>query len=303
MSAASSTTVSILGHRVERREDPPFLTGEARFVADLKSSDALHAVFVRSSVAHGIITSIDASAALGEPGVVAVFTASDLGLADIPEWPRPDGPPRPELGRPCLAGDRVRFVGEAIAVVVAETEAQARGAIEQVVVDIDDLPAVIDPVAALEDGAPVLFPGFGSNLVLAVSPSDDGDVLEGAEVVVRAELTNQRVAPVPMETNGIVVRPVKGGVLECFVSCQAPFGLRAGIAQALGKQLFEVRVRTPAVGGLWRQGRRLPRARRRGGGRRPHRPAGTPRRDPLGEPGCHEPRPRPAPAARARRSS
>lgn len=243
-----STSVSILGHRVDRREDPPLVTGAAKFVADLAVPDMLYAFFVRSSVAHGELRDVDVSGALDLPGVVAAFSARDLELPDIPEWPRLDGPPRPELGRPCLARDRVRFVGESIAIVVAQSEAQAVDAAEQVVVDIDPLPVVIDPMAALGDDAPILFPELGSNVVLEAPPGDD-QVLEGAEVVVRGRFVNQRVAAVPMETNGILAQPLPGGGVECVVSCQAPFAVRAGIARALGKPESDVRVRTVDVGG------------------------------------------------------
>ena len=242
-------TVPILGERVERREDPPLLTGEAKFLADLDSTGALHAAFVRSAVPHGIIASIETSAALSAPGVVAVLAAADLDLGDLPEWPRAEGPPRPELGRPCLAGERVRFVGEAVAVVLAESEALAVDAAEQVVVEIEALPAVIDPMAALEPGAPLLFPGIETNVVLETTPADEHDVLADAEVVVRASFVNRRVAPVPLEPNGAFVRPLEDGTLECHLSTQTPFGCRAGLARALGRDESEVWVRTPAVGG------------------------------------------------------
>ena len=244
-----ASTVSILGHRVDRREDPPLLRGTASFVADLGGEGVLSAAFVRSTVAHGRISLVDVSEALEAPGVVAAFTADDLGLADLPEWPRPDGPPRPELARPCLARDRVRFVGEAIAVVVAETEAEAVDAIEHVVVEVAELPAVVDPLAALEPGAPLLFPGIGSNVALSTVLGGGEDVLEGADVVVRARFVNQRVAPVPMEPNGALVWPLPDGTLECVVSCQAPFGVRNAIASSLGKQPADVWVHAPAVGG------------------------------------------------------
>lgn len=248
-----SSTVSVLGHRVERREDPALLTGAAGFMADVVVPGMLHAAFVRSYVAHGVLRHVDVSAAEELPGVVAVYVAADLGLPDIPEWPRAEGPPRPELARPCLARDRVRYVGEPVAVVVARTAADAADAVEQVVVDIDPLPAVVDPMAAMEPGAPVLFEAFGSNVVLEVHPDDaalgERGALEGAEVVARARFVNNRVAPVPMEPNGILARPASDGRLDCLVSCQAPFAVRAGIARALGREETSVRVHTPAVGG------------------------------------------------------
>ncbi|HET9092475.1 MAG TPA: xanthine dehydrogenase family protein molybdopterin-binding subunit [Acidimicrobiales bacterium] len=243
-----SSTVSVLGHRAERREDRAFLRGEGRYVSDLEVPGMLHARFVRSNVAHGVLRGIEVSAALEAPGVVAVLTASDLALPDMPEWPREEGPPRDELARPCLAGDRVRFVGEAVAVVVAESEAAALDASELVEVDVEELPAVVDPLVAMEPGAPLLFPGYGSNVLLELGPDDEG-ALEGADVVVRARFTNQRVAPVPMEPNGILARPTEDGGIECVVSSQAPFGVRASLARALSREVETIFVRTVAVGG------------------------------------------------------
>jgi aerobic carbon-monoxide dehydrogenase large subunit len=246
--APGASSVSVLGHRVERREDPPLLTGAVDFLADLRPEGMLHAVFVRSAVAHGALRRVEVTDARGEPGVVAVCTADDLGLGDIPEWPRKDGPPRPELARPCLARGHVRFVGEAVAVVVAESAAAAVDAAELVAVDVDPLPPVVDPLDALEADAPLLFPDLGTNVVLEAAPADV-DVLEAADVVVRARFVNQRVAAVPMEPNGTLVIPVPGGGLDCVVSCQAPFAVRRGVAHALGVEEETVRVRTVAVGG------------------------------------------------------
>jgi len=243
------STVSILGHRVQRREDPPLLKGEARFLADVVVDGMLHAAFVRSTVAHGILKELDLGAARNAPDVVAVLGAADLDLPDIPEWPREHAAQRPELARPCLARDRVRFVGEPIAVVVATSAAAAADAAELVVADIEPLEVVVDALAALEPGGPVLFPDVGTNVVLDVRTGDGVDALLGAEVVVRHRFVNQRVAPVPMEPNGILAQPRPNGTLDCIVSCQAPFLVRRGIAAALAKSETAVRVRAPAVGG------------------------------------------------------
>ncbi|MGH9300208.1 MAG: xanthine dehydrogenase family protein molybdopterin-binding subunit, partial [Acidimicrobiales bacterium] len=244
---ASSTT--ILGHAVERREDPALLAGSAPFLADLDEAEALHAVFVRSPSAHGLIKSIHLEEARSQPGVAGVFAAADLALPDVPEFARGDGDARPVLSRPCLATERVRFVGEAVVVVVAEREADAVDAAEHVVVEIDNLPAVVDPLAALAEDAPLLFPDFGSNIVLTYDPTDGGDVLAGSDVVVEARFYNQRLAPVPLETNGALVRLAPRGRLECFMSTQAPFGVRHAIARGLGRPEGAITVRTPAVGG------------------------------------------------------
>lgn len=246
--SVSSVSTSVLGHRVERREDPPFLTGEAEYLADLRVDGMLHAVFVRSSVAHGTLRGVDLSGAATQPGVVGAFTAADLALPDLPEWPRADAPPRAEVARPCLVRDRVRFVGEAVAVVVAESPAAALDAAELVEVDVDPLPAVVDALAALEPDAPLLFPALGTNVVLE-APAAGVDALEGADVVVRARFVNQRVAAVPLETNAALVTPLPDGGLDCVVTSQAPFAVRRGIASSLGMEPGSVRVRTVAVGG------------------------------------------------------
>src|SRR5947208_10654095 len=138
-SVAMSRTV--LGHEVQRVEDPALLTGEAEFLADLAMADVLHAVFVRSTVSHGSLTAIEVGDAAPMPGVVAVLTAADLDL------PRQGAGNLGALARPLLAVDRVRFVGEAVAVVVAESYAAAVDAAERVEVVIEALPAVNDAVA------------------------------------------------------------------------------------------------------------------------------------------------------------
>ena len=243
------TTISMTGKRVRRREDPPLLTGAAKYVADIDCPGALHAVFVRSDRAHGTITAVDVADAVASPGVFAVLTAKDLDLPPIPETPRPGFPSRPALARPCLALDRVRYVGEPIALVVATTAAAARDGADLVVVEMDALPALIDLEAAVAPESQPIFPDFGSNVVLESHTGENDDVLAGAEVVVRGRFVNQRVAAVPMEPGGILVIPEDDGYLDCFVSCQTPFVVRGGIAWALNIPESRVRVRAPEVGG------------------------------------------------------
>ncbi len=243
------TTTSTTGNRVRRREDPPLLTGAAKYVADIDCPGALHAVFVRSDRAHGTITAVDVADAIASPGVLAVLTGKDLDLPPIPETPRPGHLSRPALARPCLAIDRVRYVGEPIALVVATTAAAARDGADQVVVEMDTLPAIIDLEAAGAPESQPIFPDFGSNVVLESHTGEYDDVLAGAEVVVRGRFVNQRVAAVPMEPGGILVIPEGDGYLDCFVSCQTPFVVRGGIARALNKPESRVRVRAPEVGG------------------------------------------------------
>ncbi len=229
---------------VPRVEDLRFLTGAARFVEDTLLPGALHAFFVRSIMAHARLLGIRVREAQRAPGVVAVLTAEDLSLADQP----PAGNVGPGFTRPVLARDVVRFVGEPAALVVAETREQAEDAAELVGLDYDPLPAVVGPEAALAEGAPLLFPEAGTNVASEFEVAWDEDVLEGAEVVVGGRFVNQRLAPVPMEANAVVVRP-EGTGLTMWVSTQIPFDVRGDVAEALGLDRDRVRVIAPDVGG------------------------------------------------------
>ena len=235
---------TVLGNSVLRSEDPGLLTGSARFMADLEVDGALHAVFVRSHVAHGAVMGVHTAAAAASPGVHSVWTAADL---DLPAQRASSG--EEALGRPLLAVDRVRFVGEAVAVVLADTLAHALDAADAVAVDIEPLPAVTDPIAAAADGAPLLFPEHGTNLMGPTANGPDGEFFADAEVVVRVRVTNQRVAPVTMEANGCVAVPEPSGVLTVWASTQTVFGVQGEVARTLGLDASHVRVRAPWIGG------------------------------------------------------
>jgi aerobic carbon-monoxide dehydrogenase large subunit len=229
---------------VLRSEDRGLLTGATAYLEDVAQADALHAAFVRSPHAHARVRSVDADAAGAMPGVVGVFTAADLPGMRLPAVEDlPDG-----LRRPLLATNVVRFAGEPVAVVVAATRAQAMDAAETVGVESDPLPVVIDPVRAMDRGAPVLFPEFGSNVVLLRRRMTQGDALEGAEVLVRGRFRNQRVAPTPLEANGALAVP-EADRLTLWLSCQATHSSRSAIARAIGIDEQAIRVRTAAVGG------------------------------------------------------
>ncbi|MGH8976691.1 MAG: xanthine dehydrogenase family protein molybdopterin-binding subunit, partial [Acidimicrobiia bacterium] len=235
---------TVLGHSVQRSEDAALLVGQARFVEDIAGTSDVHwAVFVRSTAAHGMLVEVDTTAARAGTGVVGVFTASDLDL-----------PPARAMGgdgaldRPLLARDRVRFVGEPVAVVVARTRAQAHDAAEQVAIVTEPLAVVTEAAAANAADAPLLFPEFGANETTGRRPPERGEGWPDAEVVVRARLVNPRVAPAPMEPNGCVVRP-EGDRLVVWASTQSVFGVRREIASALGVDESTVSVRAPAVGG------------------------------------------------------
>jgi carbon-monoxide dehydrogenase large subunit len=252
---------SILGTSVRRVEDRDLITGASTYVGNLDLPGVLHLAFVRSPLAHAVITGIDTAEAAAAPGVVAVFTAADLDL------PAHHGlmVVNPDLPRPPLAVDRVRFVGEAVAVVVAETKAAAVDAAELVEVDYDPLPAVVDMEAALEPGAELQFPDLGSNL--ARGERSAGDPLADADVVVRARMVNQRLAVMPMEGNAIAVKPGGNGEvtdgdvdgdtdgdgydLTIWVSTQIPHAFRNQAANLFGLETGKVRVIAPHVGGAF----------------------------------------------------
>lgn len=233
-----------------RSEDPRFLRGEGRYLANLPLEGALHAVFVRSMMGHAGLNGVDAAAAARMPGVEAVWSAADVeGLPQIP----PSGNVPELFAMPLLASERVRYVGEAVAVVLARTLEQAVDAAELVAVDYDPLPAVVGFDAALADDGELLFPAHGSNVCDVLDeerPESRGDdVLADAEVVVRGTFVNQRLAPVPMEPNAFAARPEEGGGLTVWASTQIPFDVRDDIAEALGLRREQVRAIAPDVGG------------------------------------------------------
>jgi aerobic carbon-monoxide dehydrogenase large subunit len=234
-----------VGDGAPRREDPPLVTGAAVYSDDLAPPGALHAVFVRAPLAHGRILAVDPAPAAGLPGVVGVFSAADLDLPPMPAGSAPDA-----MARPVLATGTVRFLGEAVAVVVAGTRAEALDAAEAVEVDYEPLPVVTDPAAALAADAPRLF--ADGNLAKGRPWPEPSRALEGAEVVVRGRFVNQRVAAAPIEPNAAVAVPdPDGDGLVLYAPCQAPFWVRDHVAEALGMAPERVRVVVPAVGGAF----------------------------------------------------
>jgi carbon-monoxide dehydrogenase large subunit len=244
-----ATSGSILGNAVQRVEDPTLLTGAGKYADDLVEPGMAHIVFARSPVAHGTITSIDVSAAEGVPGVIAVYRAEeghDLGLAPFQGFVMMPA----EVNRPIFAKDRVRFVGDIVAAVVAETREAAADAADSIVVDYDPLPAVTTAAAALAPDAPILFPDHGSNVCFATTFGDDVDALEGAEAVAEVTMVSQRLAGVPMECNALLAVPGEpNGGVTCWVSHQAPHSAHAALAPTLGLEPDQLRVVCPWVGG------------------------------------------------------
>jgi carbon-monoxide dehydrogenase large subunit len=252
--------MSILGTRVIRTEDPRLLTSGGVYVDDLREPDlagAVRATFVRSTIAHALITGIDASAALEAPGVVAVLTVADM--TDLPApppapEPSPDDPPSEgpvPLGgvwaEPLLAVDRVRYVGEPVAIVLTDSTYQGEDAAELVSVDYEPLPAVPSIEAALA-GDTLLNPDAGTNVcVKGGGDITDDSIFDGCEIIVEGDIVNQRVAALPME--GRATAAVwKDGKLTVWTSTQNA-QLSRLILTAVGLPPDAIRVVAPDVGG------------------------------------------------------
>ena len=237
---------------VRRREDPRLITGAGEFVDDLRVPGCLHAAFLRSPHAHARIHGIDSAAARRAPGVVGVFIAADLGDAG---GPIPVFAPHPALPRPCgalpLAADRVRYVGEPIAMVVAEDAYRARDAVELIAVDYEPLPAVVDVEPALAPGAPLLHDDLGTNVAAEWRQRvGDPDVaFRTAEVVVRTRFRLSRGGAHPLEPRALVASE-SGNRLTVRAAVQMVHRHRDVIAGQLGIPAERVRVIAPPdVGG------------------------------------------------------
>jgi aerobic carbon-monoxide dehydrogenase large subunit len=244
--------VSILGTRVLRTEDPGFLTVGAVYTDDIQLAGACHVYFVRSPLAHARIRSVDVSAALQAPGVVAAFTGADL--ADLPLL----APPMPgmindRMGQPLLARDVVRFVGEPVAVVVTEDRYQGEDAAELVDADYDPLPPVIGLAEAADGEHGLLFPEGGTNIAASFGDAAGlrADLFDGCDVVVTRTIVNQRVAPAPMEPRAAAAAWGEDGRLTAWIPNQGAQGTRGALADMLGMDPAGLRVITPDVGGAF----------------------------------------------------
>jgi carbon-monoxide dehydrogenase large subunit len=241
---------SILGERVVRKEDPKFLTSGGKYVDDLNDvpelEGAAFVAYTRSTVAHGTITSIDTGEAAGMPGVLGVFTAEDLGLEPTPS------PFNPAVARTMLASGKVRYVGEPVVAVVAETREQAVDAAEVVSIDYDVLDAVIDPEEAMTSSVH-LYEEAGGNAVFDSTalgmPDMTGDeFFADCEVTVTGRFVNQRVAPCPLEVRGSTATWIDGR-LHQWASTQHAQGIKDTFAAGNKLEADQVRVLTPDVGG------------------------------------------------------
>jgi len=230
---------------MKRIEDPRFITGAGRYLQDIEVGGALWMAPVRSIVPHGVVGDIEIDAALAAPGVVRVYLAGDLDME-----PMPLGAPQLEevTRRVAIASERVRFVGDIVAVVVADSERSARDAADLVWADIEPLDAVPTPEAGADPVAPLLFPELGTNVIYDRGDVVD-DVLSDADVVVELSVKNQRVAAVPLEASGAVAVPRDDGGLTVWLGSQSASGHQGAIAAILGIDRSLIHVKVPDVGG------------------------------------------------------
>ncbi|MFN6998539.1 MAG: xanthine dehydrogenase family protein molybdopterin-binding subunit [Elioraea tepidiphila] len=249
-----------IGQPVPRNEDPVLLTGQGRYTDDIALPGQLWCVIVRSQHAHGVIRGIDTAAAKAMPGVRAVYTGADLEAAGYGRlrctlpFTNADGTAFQPPERGALATDRVRYVGDPVACVIAETRAEARRAAEAVVVDVDPLPAVTEASAAAAPDAPALFDRPGGNVVLDFHYGDRAKVAEAfakAAHTVTLPLRNNRVVVAAMEPrSALAAYDAATGRYTIHVGCQGVFGLRNQLANDILKVPVEkVRVLTGNVGG------------------------------------------------------
>jgi carbon-monoxide dehydrogenase large subunit len=249
------------GASVPRREDPRLLRGDGRFVDDIKLPGLLHAAFARSPHAHARIAGVRADAARRLPGVAHVFTYADLErwLAPLPLFgavpsglaARVDVTMR-QVAQPAMCRDATRYVGEIVAMVLADSRALAEDAAELVEVDYEPLPAVVDMVSAAEPGAPVIHAGWGGNVAVSFRTGfgDAARALAEADVRVRERFHVQRYVGMPIETRGVVARwDARDGSLTTWNATQVVHFVQQGLVAALGLPAHKVRVVAPDVGG------------------------------------------------------
>jgi len=244
-------TTKYVGQRIKRTEDPRLIKGLAHYVDDIRLPDTLHVCFVRSIYAHARINSIDTSAALAAPGVVAVYTGKDIAGK---LGPVPCASALPDLKVPdfrALAGDKVLFVGHPIAAVVATDRYAARDAVDLVMIDYEDLPAVVDVEEAAKGGT-VIHENFADNIAYKLT-AGEGDIdasLGAADRVVKQRILHSRLAPIAMEPRGVLARYFPGEEeLTVWSSTQIPHLLRTQLALMIGFPENKLRVITPEVGG------------------------------------------------------
>ena len=246
-----------VGQPVRRTEDPVLVQGQGRYTDDVNMPRQAYAVFVRSRNGHGIIKKIDTSSAKGMPGVLAVYTGHDLTAYGTMKCAVPfknrDGSEMKKPARHSMMTDKVRFVGDPVAVVVAETLAQAKDAAEAVEVDIDPLPAVTSAAEAAKPGAPQLYDDVPNNVALDYlygEPAKVAEAFSKAAHVAKLNLVNSRVVVSAMEPRAAIASFDKAsGRYTMNIGCQGAFGMKGQLVDILGTTPDKVHVLTGNVGG------------------------------------------------------
>ena len=247
-------TTAAFGSALKRKEDPRLITGQGTYVEDVSLTGMLHIVLVRSPLAHASIKSIDSSEASKSPGVVAIFTGEDLKeeLGSLPcGWVVPD---TKEVPHPPLAVDRVRYVGDAVVAVVAESTAHASDAASLVDVENEELDTVIEMDDALADGAVQLHEDAPNNTAFEweVDAGSISDARSSSDVAVTQRFVNQRLIPTAMENRGVVVDYNSGtDQITMWTSTQIPHLIRVLLALVTGHPEHLIRVIAPDVGGAF----------------------------------------------------
>ncbi|HEU4355705.1 MAG TPA: molybdopterin cofactor-binding domain-containing protein [Actinomycetota bacterium] len=248
-----ATTETYVGSTVLRKEDPELLTGQASYVDNQTMPGMLWMALVRPPYVHARITGIETSAAKAMPGVVGVYTAEDLDLGALPfVWPITEDIKVP-VHYP-LAKDKIRFHGDAVAVVVAETRGQARDAAEAVHAQVEELPTVTDPEAAMAEGAPILHEDLGTNVTVHWSHGGAGDqsVFESAPVIVEERYSQPRLIPNAIEPRGCLAYGVPAmGEYTLISATQIPHIVRATLGGVVGIAESKLRIVAPDVGGAF----------------------------------------------------
>jgi carbon-monoxide dehydrogenase large subunit len=241
-----------IGARLRRREDPRFLQGKGQYVDDLRRPGMLHMAFVRSEAAHATITSVDVEEARLVPGVVAVYVHDDLSSIVLPILAKSNLASYQMAEIPVLAGDKVRYVGEPIAAVVATSRYEAEDGAEAVFVEDEPLPAITTIDQALADGAPAIHDSIPDNRFnhFDVLAGDADRVFAEADWVYEAEYRNGRVCPVALEPRATIAEwDATGSQLTVWASQQTPHLMRTGLAEFLQLPESSIRVISPDVGG------------------------------------------------------
>jgi carbon-monoxide dehydrogenase large subunit len=243
----------LVGEPVRRREDPRLITGHGTYVDDIKLPGMLHLAIARSTHAHARITKIDASRAKAAPGVVLVMTGHEVKAWGDVVPNASELPGRMEARHYPLADGVVRYVGEGVAAVVAKDRYQARDAAELIEIEYEDLPVVVDARKAMEPGAPILHPEFGTNVCIVIPVGDKektDQAFRDADVTIKQWMVNHRLIPNPMEPRGVVATFDPGPeTLTVWSSTQVPHLLKSLLSPNVRIPEQKVRVIAPEVGG------------------------------------------------------